>query len=216
MLDTIDGLYMLQTSVDHDETTLTLSPRESEECLRMRSLSRRLAYQSSRQLGKQLLCQLSGQCPSDVEILSRDIKGCGTRPRVLFRGQPTHWQVSISHKENVAMILATQRQDIRIGCDLEYRQTLGEDFRALWFTSLEQQWLKSDSSLQSATLWAAKEAAYKALNEGEAFSPKRFEVEPIGDHKFSCHYAKKQAVCLVAVDPISITVVAIHIIETHK
>ena len=56
-----------------------------------------------------------------------------------------------------------------------------DGFVGLWFTPLEQCWFHETQSPGIASfIWAAKEALYKACNQGESFAPRDVEVLPDG------------------------------------
>jgi phosphopantetheinyl transferase (holo-ACP synthase) len=48
--------------------------------------------------------------------------------------------------------------------------------------------LDVDPQRRIATLWALKEAVYKASNAGEAFVPRQVEIVPQGSDGFRCLY----------------------------
>ncbi len=61
-------------------------------------------------------------------------------------------------------------------------------FRRLWFADAEQRWLAADPVRRTATLWALKEAVYKAVNAGESWDPRSVEIQADGAEDFRCLY----------------------------
>ena len=53
-------------------------------------------------------------------------------------------------------------------------------------TPAEQNMLQRASDWTSGRIWAAKEAAYKACNRGEPFTPRRIESTPLGTTRLRC------------------------------
>jgi phosphopantetheinyl transferase (holo-ACP synthase) len=79
--------------------------------------------------------------------------------------------VSVAHKDDLAVAIACEHE---VGIDLERIEPRTETFAAIAFTSAER--ALGDSSDEWLTrVWAAKEAAAKALGTGIT-DPKRFEV----------------------------------------
>jgi len=148
---------------------------------------RREQWMAGRLLAKRLLLeQLAwhriGVPPAgyrQIEIDSGQAGGRRYPPRVQVAGELIPWSLSISHtRRGVLVALATGR-GTRIGVDLVEPAAYGEGFASLWFTPAEQRWLqRHDGGHWTATLWAAKEAVYKAASRGESFAPRRIEILP--------------------------------------
>ena len=191
----VSGLYVCLVSDIMTTNGGQLSVAEAREHQQLNSVVRRDSYLNARYQGKFLLSSLTGYKTDCIEILSRDASGRRTRPRVLIEGLPSVWQLSVSHKANDLLLAVTQRSDIRIGCDLEQVRPISNGFRQMWLTKEEQNCLNthllqettSRSDYVSTVIWAAKEATYKATNQGEGFSPQRFRVHPATGSRWHCN-----------------------------
>jgi phosphopantetheinyl transferase len=74
---------------------------------------------------------------------------------------------------------------VSVGVDLAPCEPLTDSFVGLWFSPAEQRWSRESNSAATARfIWAAKEAVYKAINQGEGFSPRDVEIHKNG----SCLY----------------------------
>jgi phosphopantetheine--protein transferase-like protein len=61
-------------------------------------------------------------------------------------------------------------------------------FARLWFTPLERCWIATDRPRRTATLWAIKEAVYKACQTGETWTPRDVVVWPRAGGGYRCFY----------------------------
>jgi phosphopantetheinyl transferase len=101
--------------------------------------------------------------------------GTDGRPHVRAPGG-REVRVSIAHKNDVAVALASLQQDV--GIDIEHVEARPEGFTDLAFTHEELR-MGADAAGRDewiARLWVAKEAAAKAAGTGLAGDPKRFPV----------------------------------------
>ncbi len=168
-----------------------LSRAEQAELARWRSPARQVQWMAGRRVAKRLVADVLGMSVADlgtIEILSRDGAGRPVPPRVHVAGRMLPWSMSIAHTERGAMAAVCYDPDATIGVDLV---VLGRDWRGLarmWFTPGEQRRLDAAGHDKTATLWAVKEAFYKAVNAGEPFAPRRFEVHPAAARQFACTY----------------------------
>ncbi|HTM54363.1 MAG TPA: 4'-phosphopantetheinyl transferase superfamily protein [Pirellulales bacterium] len=146
-----------------------------------RDRGRRQASLAGRMLAKELVANHAGATyrREEVEILSRDEKSRGKRPRIRCHGVEQPWSVSITHSEGGVLAALCVTEGVRVGVDLARTDGLSDAFVRLWFTPAEQAWLReTDCSSIAGFIWAAKEAVYKACNNGESFSPRDVEVLP--------------------------------------
>jgi phosphopantetheinyl transferase len=165
-----------------------LGARERAELARLRDLSRRRAWLLGRMLARQLLHEARGDWDaSEIEILSRDAQGRLNRPRIFRGGVEQSCSLSISHAARGAMAVLCGEPGVTVGVDLAPPEPLSGAFVQLWFTPGEREWCReSDSPDTSTFIWAAKEAIYKAVNQGESFVPRDVEIRRGG----GCLYRK--------------------------
>lgn len=164
-----------------------LSPGEREVLEQLTDPRRREAWMCGRLLGKQLLVnevvraqQLDGGVgPEQIEIHSLDVLGRPTRPRVTVQGRLQPWHLSIAHTQQSVLVAVSCNPRLSVGVDIAAAGQFGNGFRELWLTPAERRWCENaqDHGLVS-TLWAIKEALYKAANRGERFAPASIEVSP--------------------------------------
>ena len=126
-----------------------------------------------------------------VEICSRDAAGRAVRPTVKINGRRSSCCLSISHSERGILLAVSTNPGISVGVDLATSAKLKPAFLKTWFTGKEQQWQQNTNSQLSMTLWAIKEAVYKACNAGESFKPRRIEVFRSRWGRFWCRYEGK-------------------------
>lgn len=184
-----------------------LSQREFAELTQIRSPKRREAYISGRITARCLLADYAA-LSSHVEILSREPGGRSCRPRVYIDGQLNQWHVSLSHRADKVLVAIATRP---LGCDLESITELPESFQAMWYTDQERDWLNSSPGTPSSTIWAVKEAAYKAVNRGEGFRPETFHVRPTDGTHWTCttHSGNTRINCRVSYSCSSVVALAI-------
>ena len=157
-----------------------LSPTELEERDCFRAPSRRRDWISGRWCAKQLLCQMFSQTADSLlewQIVSRVSKRRGCRPTVFRNGIQQPIDLSLAHCAAITVAVAGQRRlsvdrrdAPRIGVDAVDRTELPDSFARTWFSTSERRLLR-DHRWPIAAGWAAKEAAFKAGNEGESFRP---------------------------------------------
>lgn len=160
-----------------------LTADEQEHLAQLHHPARRRAWLGGRLLTKQLILDSVGDMlPSMIQVYSRDGLGRATRPRVLVEGQLQDWSLSIAHSDRSVLVAMALTPGYHVGVDLVPLRPLGDGFAALWLTSREQAQVRRGGSRAephlAATLWAMKEAFYKATNTGERFAPRRIEALP--------------------------------------
>lgn len=191
----------------------TLSDAEQQELATIASPQRQLGYAASRWLGKQVIASylLHGVCPHQIQILSRDAAGHPIRPVVAIEDSQKTCKIAISHNNNRVLVAIGKSATCEIGCDLETVRTINSGFQDLWFSSEEQDWIASwpcvglpnmlhsephrpsksnvdRKSIFATAVWSAKESAFKALNQGESFAPRRFRISPSKTQTWQCDY----------------------------
>jgi phosphopantetheinyl transferase len=171
-----------------------LSDAERREAERYRDEARLRQWLAGRFVAKQLLNEQLLPWSTDwrdVEILSRDGAGRAVRPVVHVQRHPMPWCVSISHSARGVLVAVSIDPAIRMGVDLAEMEELNQKSLVFWFTARERQRLREGNARRSAVCWAIKEAVYKAVNTGESFVPKKFEVFPRDKSLYECHHEGK-------------------------
>lgn len=147
---------------------------------------RREQWLWGRWLAKQLLRDSNAFAGADahsIEIFTpRDQQNRSLRPVVSFRGKEQHCSLSLSHTERAALAAVSVDRGVSVGVDAVLigapcERSFDGGFLTTWFTSREQRRLASAGPRDIATVWAVKEAVYKALHQGEPFAPRRIEVD---------------------------------------
>ncbi len=175
------------------EKTLSewLSDAERLESERYRDPGRLREWLAGRWLAKQLLNEQFVPWSMDwrdIEVLSRNDKGQAVRPMVRLMKIPQPWCVSISHSHRGALVAVSLEKGIDVGVDLAEKEELNSQSLVFWFSAKEREHLRQTDARQAAVSWAVKEAVYKAINTGESFVPKKFEVFPSRFGGYDCHY----------------------------
>ncbi|MCS7465722.1 4'-phosphopantetheinyl transferase superfamily protein [Stieleria sp. ICT_E10.1] len=162
-----------------------LSPPELEELNGFRATNRRLDWIRGRWCMKQLLCLMFSETTDSLlqwQIYSRMSKRRGCRPTVFRNGVQQPIDLSLAHCASITVAVAGQRRlsvdrrdAPRIGVDAVDRTELPGSFASTWFSSAERRLLQ-DHRWPIAAGWAAKEAVFKACNEGESFRPGRLRM----------------------------------------
>lgn len=117
---------------------------------------------------------------SEIEVWTRNDQGRGIPPAVFIDNQPIPWTFSLSHAgDNYALAICRQPQ-LRPGVDLVNTSTFTQTALQMWFTQEERKYLVSQEEEAAGTIWALKEAVYKATNCGEPFRPRQIEILPEG------------------------------------
>jgi phosphopantetheinyl transferase len=124
----------------------------------------------------------------EIEILSHDAEGRAIRPVVCVQNQPMPWCISLSHSTRGVLLAVSVDPAIRVGVDLAEMEELKPQSLVFWFTARERERLREGNARRSAVSWAVKEAVYKAINTGESFVPKKFEVFPRDKSGYECHH----------------------------
>lgn len=165
-----------------------LAGEEASELRRIGDARRRREWIAGRILGRALLHDaLSlGEAPS-LQILSRDGRGLGTSPRVMVEGRTLDVQLSLSHSSRGAMAALVTDRRIPLGVDLCDHRSITPGLQRAWFSPVEQDWVGGDA-LRAATIWAVKEAVYKAVASGAPWNPRQVEVLPRSAGQLECRF----------------------------
>jgi len=164
-----------------------LHPEELKEYARYRDPRRQDQWRAGRWLAKSLIQRCGDHSLSDLRLLyvrSRNAAGKGVRPEVLLRGVSKPWSLSIAHTEVATLVALTFSDEVSLGVDLTERRPLSDSLSQAWFTESEQAWLRGTDPLETATVWAIKEAIYKAIQRGEGFAPRQIEIHRLEDLRY--------------------------------
>jgi 4'-phosphopantetheinyl transferase EntD len=171
-----------------------LTPREQQVYARLRAGSRRATWLAGRMLAKRLIADYAAANRLELPTVDRarveiDSGQLGQRlaPRIRIADQTLPWSLSISHSEHGVLVALADSPALCVGVDLVAPVRPGPGFSDLWFTPAERRWLcQSGDPRWPSILWAAKEAAYKAINEEERFYPRQIEILPDSAHTLHC------------------------------
>lgn len=170
------------------------SPSEREHCQQFKCESHTLSWLRGRSIAKRLLCNVfedRSLLPQEITILSKNSRGQGDRPSAWHNGQRLPASLSISHSQQMVLVALSRQTSLRLGVDLVDTDEVTANVQRFWFTPLER--AISDNSVNiAARIWAAKETAYKAMQEGESFCPLRFEVRNLSPTACQCYYTHQE------------------------
>jgi phosphopantetheinyl transferase len=160
--------------------TAWLTDVEKETYAELKAERRRQEWLIGRRLAKELILEAMTDMPlnpRDVEISSRDGLGRRTRPRIVIAGRAQPWSLSIAHSDDLVLVALSTDARVSLGVDIVPVQSWTKASLESWFTETERQWMET-GAMRPSTVWAVKEAVYKAVNRGEPFVPQRIEVRP--------------------------------------
>lgn len=120
-------------------------------------------------------------------VVTRNGLGRGTQPRIYLKGRMLPWRLSLSHGGEVFALAVSRDNSARVGIDVVDASAATRDSLGFWCTPAERKSLLSQDEHALVRNWAMKEAVYKAVNHGEAFSPSHFEIFSDGE-KHVCHW----------------------------
>jgi phosphopantetheinyl transferase (holo-ACP synthase) len=164
-----------------------LSTGERQVYARLADPRRRAAFLAGRILAKRLILfeyraalRLGAAVvhPTDVDIDSGLLRGQRECPRVKIAGQPLPWSLSLAHTQRAVLVALGRMPGVRVGVDLVEPVVLPRGFSEVWFTAAERRSLREGEPGLAATLWAIKEAVYKAAGAERPFTPRTIEVLP--------------------------------------
>lgn len=123
----------------------------------------------------------------DVTIQSRNAANQSVRPTAWCSQQPLSLSLALSHFNCSALVAISDEERIRLGVDLVAPEAVRPSVQRTWFTECERQFARQSDDA-AAQIWAAKEAAYKAMHRGEPFQPLQFEVTPTSRRRCIARY----------------------------
>ncbi len=105
-------------------------------------------------------------------------------PEVFLGNTPAPPIISLSHRDGAAICVVTLSRAV-LGCDLEIIEQHSQAFVADYFTTQEQDLVRSAPAAERlrllALLWSAKESMLKALHEGLRLDTRTVMVSPVDD-----------------------------------
>lgn len=179
-------------SADH---ATWLSSREQAILATLRDPARREDWLLGRWLAKQVVAlagdvrSTSDTWLSSIEVLPQQVAGLPSRPQVCVAGNPLFRSISISHDASGVLVACSRSSTFVPGVDLVVEGPANPGFLRLWFNDSERTRLAAVHS-GPRIAWGVKEATYKALQQGERFTPRAFTVNPQSESVWNCHYQR--------------------------
>jgi hypothetical protein len=164
-----------------------LSPGEHEVLARLADSRRRAAFLRGRILSKRLILvefraalRLGTAVihPAQIEIDSGLARQKHEGPRITIAGRQLPWSLSIAHSERGVLVALGRTPAVQVGVDLAEPVALSRGFADVWFTPAERRLVGGGPADLAVTLWAIKEAVYKAVGDAWPFTPRAIEVLP--------------------------------------
>ena len=172
-----------------------LGPREHRQYGQLRDRRRREGWLLARVLAKRLLLEHFDDVADAraIEIIFRDARNKATRPLATIDGRTLPCSLSISHTATALLAAICMAPGTSIGVDLVQIERLRPAFVRTWFHGDEQALIATEASgepdsLAVCTLWAVKEAAYKAANRGDGFAPRQICIRRLPSGGYTCTY----------------------------
>lgn len=168
--------FALVGDFDSIDVASMLSASEMFELECIKSSVRRRTFVAGRIVAKRLLTRLvSNPIPTAISIHTRDKRGMGIRPQVEIDGRRWDGSLSISHTDEWVVAAVAAAPENTVGIDVVAVEPRPTSFVKSWFTPSEQVELSSCNE-DVAACWAAKEAVFKAMNNGQSFPPHEIMV----------------------------------------
>lgn len=191
-----------------------LTTAERAVLAELRAPERRQQWLAGRVLAKQILAshlamETTPAALAQIEIVSLNAAGQGVAPQATVCGQPWGGALSIAHHGGQAdgIVAAAILPDAAwgIGVDLVPDEPFGAGFADMWFTAAERAWAlaESESASLPASIWALKEAVYKAVNHGESFQPQAIEISrnTAGEWRFAVRGMRAPSDWVARIEP---------------
>ena len=156
-----------------------LSQNEWKEYHHWKAENRKKQWLAGRHLCKLLIQEKAADHPlplNQIEILSRNDAGQSVRPEVTINGIKKPWSLSISHTHKDVWAVLSLKMGTRIGIDLVPTVLSECQYLLQWFSKRGKERLQFQADEEIVLHWAHKEAIYKAVNNGESFSPLKIEI----------------------------------------
>jgi len=170
-----------------------LGAAELGELARLGDANRRTQWLAGRWLSKQLIGEETNVAAlGDLQIVSRDDRRRGVKPEIWLGALRLDWSLSISHSDRGVLVALAATGETSVGVDLTVRVPASESFESAWFSAMERSRLAGDRQRRARTLWAIKEAVYKAANAGESWDPLNVEVTATAKGEFRCEYRGRE------------------------
>lgn len=165
-----------------------LAGEELNELRRIGDAGRRRQWIAGRALSRNLLNDLFPMIDeASLQILSRDERGLGVQPRVLVDGRPLGVQLSLSHSSRGAIAALVPDPSASVGVDVCEPNSITLGLQRAWFSLVEREWVADDAT-RAATVWALKEAVYKAAANGAPWNPRHVEVVARCGDQMECRF----------------------------
>lgn len=158
-----------------------LAPQERQRLAQMKIEKRRKEWLLGRITAKALLTSeglpFAGQPLSSIEIDNHP-EGAPYISNTQGSGN-----ISIGHRDDIAVAAFTPQNNIRLGIDLETIETREMNFVEDFFTKVEADYTQSLAgeiqSVWTTLVWSAKEAILKAWQKGLRLDTRSIEIQPI-------------------------------------
>jgi len=172
----------------------------SEPSRAFRDERRQRQWLAGRVLARKVIGEVLGFAPDQsIEIVSRDSRNLGTAPQMWVGGRLVAGNLSIAHSDRGVLVAYCPEPAARVGVDLCEGVPNSAGFRRLWFTPAEQAWIERDPDA-AALIWSVKEAVFKAISAGRAWTPRDVEVAKRADGRIVCQYQG------ALVEPLTLTI----------
>lgn len=191
-----------------------LTTTERAVLAELRAPERRQQWLAGRVLAKQLVASelALGTDPAklpavlaQIEIVSLNADGKGVAPQATVSGQPWNGALSLAHQGDCVAAALLPDAKYGVGIDLVPDEPFGAGFADMWFTAAERAWALAESDAPSlpASIWALKEAVYKAINHGESFQPQAIEISrnTAGEWRFAVRGMRAPSDWVAQVEP---------------
>ncbi|MCA9041450.1 MAG: 4'-phosphopantetheinyl transferase superfamily protein [Planctomycetaceae bacterium] len=171
-----------------------LTPAEEAELALLKAENRRESRKTGRKLLRLLLLRNGQNAPADLEILTRNEQGQGVRPRVSCQNVPVPGCFSLTHSDTHVAAGWIKETKFRLGLDFVNLTNLGTNQLDWAFAEPEKKLVKESQNpvLTAGTIWAFKEATYKAANDNvEGFNPQQIVLEQTLSESWTATYRGK-------------------------
>jgi|GEM_PF-1491522 len=177
----------IEKCLPNDAAIAQLVGAEAQQFARLRDPGRRRQWLAARDVARELVRQaLQLRSEPAIEIITRNERNLGVSPIVLVSGQRCEISLSISHTARGVLVAATADIATAVGADLCEDLPIKTGFLQAWFSPSEQLWIAGNNR-RAATIWAIKEAVFKAASQGAPWNPREIEVSHHAGG-FRCQY----------------------------